>query len=217
MEAPATTEWDDILNKFGIKSSKQADKQVEQEKQIEQKLEGDDELDFDEDDEAIFQRFRDQRLAELKAYTLKPSYGDVQEIAGQDFVQEVNKAGDGVWVVLHLYKSGVPLCNLINDHLRTLSAKFRDTKFLKSLSNLCIANFPDSQLPAIFIYYEGACKKQLVGSATFGGMNLKVDDLEWILSKTGAVKSDLEEDPRAHFGKSSKIVSCFKNESDDDD
>lgn len=101
-----TTEWDDILTKFGIKSSKQTDKQQEQEKQIEAKLEGVDELDFDEDDEAVFQRFRDQRLSELKAFTLKPTYGEIQEIAGQDFVQEVNKAGDGVWVVLHLYKSG---------------------------------------------------------------------------------------------------------------
>lgn len=28
------------------------------------------------------------------------------EISGQDYIQEVNKAGDGIWVVLHLYKQG---------------------------------------------------------------------------------------------------------------
>ena len=33
-------------------------------------------------------------------------YGEVKEISAQDYVQEVNKAGDGVWVVLHLYKQG---------------------------------------------------------------------------------------------------------------
>lgn len=33
-------------------------------------------------------------------------YGEVMEITAVDYVQEVNKAGDGIWVVLHLYKTG---------------------------------------------------------------------------------------------------------------
>ena len=36
----------------------------------------------------------------------KAKYGDVMEITKADWVQEVNKAGDGVWVVLHVYKQG---------------------------------------------------------------------------------------------------------------
>lgn len=36
----------------------------------------------------------------------KAKYGSVLEISAQDYVQEVNKAGEDVWVVLHLYKSG---------------------------------------------------------------------------------------------------------------
>jgi len=189
------TEWDDILVKFGIKQTKQTDKQHEQEQQIECKL-NDDELGFDEDDEAVFRKFRDQRLAQIHAQFARPMFGDVMDIAGQDFVQEVNKAGDDIWVVLHLYKAGVPLCSLINNHITVLAQKFRKTKFLKSVSNLCIANFPDSNLPAIFIYHNGNCKKQLIGPNVFGGMNLQIDELEWMLGKAGAVESDIEENPR---------------------
>ena len=39
----------------------------------------------------------------------KAKYGSVREISAVDYVDEVNKAGDGVWVVLHLYKTGYPL------------------------------------------------------------------------------------------------------------
>ena len=31
-------------------------------------------------------------------------FGDVREITAIDYVQEVNKAGDDVYVVLHLYR-----------------------------------------------------------------------------------------------------------------
>lgn len=48
----------------------------------------------------------------------------VLEISAVDYVEKVNKAGPGVWVYLHLYKQGVPLCALINQHLPRLAAKF---------------------------------------------------------------------------------------------
>ena len=38
----------------------------------------------------------------------KAKFGSVKEISAVDYVDEVNKAGDGVWVVLHLYKTGYP-------------------------------------------------------------------------------------------------------------
>ena len=127
---------------------------------------------------------------------MKAKFGSLREITAQDYVDEVNKAGDGVWVVLHLYRSGIPLCALINQHLSTLAAKFPSTKMLRSISTTCIPNYPDKNLPTIFIYSEGEMKAQLVGPFAFGGMNLTVEDLEWMLSEKGAVKTTLEEDPR---------------------
>ena len=47
-------------------------------------------------------------MAEYLARQQKAVYGSVREISAVDYVQEVNKAGNEVWVVLHLYKSGYP-------------------------------------------------------------------------------------------------------------
>ena len=63
----------------------------------------------------------------------------------------------------------------MNQHLEYLARKFPETKFLKSISSLCIPNYPDKNLPTIFVYHEGDMKKQWVGLLAFGGMNLKQD------------------------------------------
>lgn len=45
-------------------------------------------------------------MAEILAVQQKAKFGSVKEISAVDYVDEVNKAGEGVWVVLHLYKTG---------------------------------------------------------------------------------------------------------------
>lgn len=55
---------------------------------------------------SFFLLCRQQRLAEWKATQLKNKFGEVLEISGKDYVQEVTRAGDGLWVILHLYKQG---------------------------------------------------------------------------------------------------------------
>ncbi|PSN47399.1 Viral IAP-associated factor [Blattella germanica] len=96
-----------------------------------------------------------------------------------------------------------------------LSVKFPATKFLKSVSTTCIPNFPDSNLPSIFIYFEGDLKKQLIGPHEFRGMNLTVDELEWILGQFGAVPTKLEEDPRPKVR--DVLFSKLKSKEDDSD
>lgn len=43
-------------------------------------------------------------MAEMKELASKARYGDVRDISAADYVEQVNQAGEGVWVVLHLYK-----------------------------------------------------------------------------------------------------------------
>ncbi|XP_060785042.1 phosducin-like protein 3 isoform X1 [Neoarius graeffei] len=230
------TEWNDILRKKGILPPKETLKEDKEEEQIiqqqsivktyenmtlEELEENEDE--FSEEDEIAIEMYRQKRLAEWKAKQLKNVFGEVKEISGQDYVQEVNKAGDGIWVVLHLYKQGIPLCTLINQHLSLLARKFPDTKFLKSISTTCIANYPDRNLPTIFVYHEGEMKAQFIGPLMFGGMSLKCDELEWRLAESGAVKTDLEENPRKQI--QDQLISSIRcsapnhkdsDESDDD-
>ena len=42
----------------------------------------------------------------MQAASRKAKYGTVVEITAHEYVKQVNEAGDGVWVVLHLYKQG---------------------------------------------------------------------------------------------------------------
>ncbi|XP_053483822.1 phosducin-like protein 3 [Ictalurus furcatus] len=233
------TEWNDILRKKGILPPKETPKEEEEEEEekqiiqqqsivktyenmtLEELEENEDE--FSEEDEIAIEMYRQKRLAEWKAKQLKNVFGELNEISGQDYVQEVTKAGASIWVVLHLYKPGIPLCTLINQHLSSLARKFPDTKFLKSISTTCIANYPDRNLPTIFVYHEGEMKAQFIGPLVFGGMNLTCDELEWRLAESGAVKTDLEENPRKQI--QDQLISSIRcsaphrkdsDESDDD-
>ncbi|XP_014273239.1 viral IAP-associated factor homolog [Halyomorpha halys] len=222
------TEWNDILRSKGILPPKEKEitedeivnlveqtikeKQSKEEKRLEDC--SFDELDLleDEEDERVLLEYKNKRLAEIKAYMQKAKYGQVSEISGQDYVNEVNKAGEGIWVILHLYKTGIPLCSLLNLHLSELARKFPTVKFLKSISTTCIPNFPDKNLPTIFIYFEGEMKKQFIGPQEFRREDITCEELEWMLGKTGAIQTEIEEDPRPKPKPRDILFTSLRNE-----
>jgi len=205
------TEWNDVLRAKGILPPKEKKDITEDdivnmlEETIQKKsgvkamedmdLDELDELE-DEEEERILLQMRQQRIAEMKARMEKSKFGDVREITAVDYVQEVNKAGDGIMVVLHLYKQGIPLCALINEYMKRIAPKFPETKFLRAISTTCIPNYPDKNLPTVFVYYEGAMKSQMVGPLEFRGMNLTEEEFEYLLGKTGAIETTIKDDPK---------------------
>ncbi|ESO02742.1 hypothetical protein HELRODRAFT_157163 [Helobdella robusta] len=230
------TQWNDVLREKGIIPPKKDVEMTEEdivnmvENTIQQKSQkkgysdmnidelNENEDDIDEDDERMFEEYRRQRLAELKATQKKAIFGDVREISRDEYVDQVNKAGENIWVVLLVYKQSIPLCKLIEQYFHELSRKFPATKFLKSISSVCIPNYPDKNLPTIFIYQNGELKQQFVGPLVFGGMKLTKDELEWMLSDAGAIKTDLEERPRkeTHDVLTSSLKSTNYDDDDDD-
>ncbi|GFQ66653.1 phosducin-like protein 3 [Trichonephila clavata] len=210
----ADTEWNDALRRHGILPAKKEKEFTEDEivnlveNTVQEKLREDgqkriedmtiEELDFieDEEDERVLLEYRQKRLQEMKEQAAKEIFGDVRDISAVDYVEQVNNAGPGVWVVLHLYKQGIPLCTMLNNYLYRLSKKFPAVKFLRSISDTCIANYPDKNLPTIFVYYEGQMKHKLIGPEAFGNLNFKADELEWMLAEMGVLKTDLECNPR---------------------
>jgi len=206
------TEWNDVLRAKGILPEKPKEAEVNEddivkmlEDTIRQKsgIKNLEEMDLDEldeledeEEEMILLQMRNQRIAEMKALQEKTKFGDVREITAIDYVQEVNKAGDDVFVVLHLYRQGVPLCNLINEYMSRLAPRFPCTKFLKAISTTCIPNYPDKNLPTLFVYHEGNMKGQLVGPEQFRGMNLTMDEFEYLVGKTGAIQTTIKDDPK---------------------
>ena len=59
--------------------------------------------------------------------------------------------------------------------MHTLSKKFPAVKFLRSVSDMCIANYPDKNLPTLFIYFEGQMKEKFIGPEAFGNLNFTVE------------------------------------------
>ncbi|KAH8380465.1 hypothetical protein KR009_010837, partial [Drosophila setifemur] len=157
-----------------------------------------DELDEleDSEDEAVLEQYRQKRMAEMRATAEKARFGSVREISGQDYVNEVTKAGEGIWVVLHLYANGVPLCALIHHHMQQLAVRFPQTKFLRSVATTCIPNFPEKNLPTIFVYHESQMRKQFIGPQELRGEKLTAEELEFMLGQVGAVPTEIKEDPR---------------------
>jgi len=63
----------------------------------------------------------------------------------------------------------------VEQFFNQLATKFPATKFLKSISSVCIPNYPDKNLPTIFVYRDGELRKQLIGAAELGGTKLTQD------------------------------------------
>jgi len=173
------TQWNDQLRRYNIIGEKEEIKTEEERIELSRAEQLDkktlDELDEleDEEEERVLQEYRRKRLLELKEKAARARFGEVLEISAVDYIKEVNQAGTDIWVVVYLYKSGIPLCSLIGDHLRSLALKYPETKFVKSISTVCIPNYPDKNLPTIFIYYNGDLKNSIVGPFAFGGMNCR--------------------------------------------
>ena len=65
-------------------------------------------LEDDFDDDRFLAKYREARMEELKererVTVLPPGHGEFLFIKRDDFVREVSEAGDGKWVVCHLYQ-----------------------------------------------------------------------------------------------------------------
>lgn len=51
---------------------------------------------------------------------------------------------------------------------------------VKSLAVLCIPNYPDHNLPTIFVYFNGALKQQIIGPSSFP-QALKADGSKFLV------------------------------------
>ncbi|KAF7822301.1 phosducin-like protein 3 [Senna tora] len=178
----ASTQWDDIQRKLGNLPEKPPafkpppfapapdEDSVPKDKawigeKTEQELQ---ELEDDLDDDRFLEEYRKKRLAEMREAAKVLRFGSVVPISGSDFVREVSQAPSDVWVVVFLYKEGIPECGLLMQCLEELATRYPGTKFVKIISTDCIPNYPDRNLPTLLVYNNGAVKANYVGLHTFG-------------------------------------------------
>nr|VZI48572.1 unnamed protein product [Spirometra erinaceieuropaei] len=60
----------------------------------------------DEDEAKFFEEYRQKRLAEMRQAAARAKFGSVLEVTKADWVREINEAGKGVYVVVHIARKG---------------------------------------------------------------------------------------------------------------
>jgi len=169
----------------------------------------------DDEDEKVLEEYRKRRIAQMKLEKELNKFGEIYHISEPAYKSEVTET-KGFFVVVHLFKQGIPQCQMINEYLAQLAKKFKATKFVKIRSEEAIHNYPDKNLPTVLIYYSGDIVGQIITLSQTGGDATTIKDIEWQLSKFGAIKTDMEEDPKL-TAKKKKTTSSRKYDSDDSD
>ncbi|KAI9245751.1 thioredoxin-like protein [Sporodiniella umbellata] len=144
----------------------------------------------DLEDDRILNEYRHKRMMEMHAQAAKEKYGQIREISKTDFVKEVTEASQECYVVVHLYKDSIPASKLMHRCLSELATQFKATKFLKIVSDQCIPNFPDHNVPTLLVYGEGDLKANLAGAIQFGGMKMTAQSIRALLAQYGALPAE---------------------------
>jgi hypothetical protein len=116
--------------------------------------------------------YRALRMKEMKAAAMKNRFGEVNEIVKDDWVREVTDGSQGADVVVHLYQDSMVECQLMDEALRNLAGRFKYIKFLRIKYNQAIENWPERNLPTVFVYSKGTLKTQIVTLSTVGGKSM---------------------------------------------
>lgn len=126
-------------------------------------------LDEEDDDHLTLEKYRMQRLEEMKKQAVKNRYGEVTEIVKDEWIREVTDGSKACIVLVHLYVDELVECQLMDEAFRNLSARFKYLKFLRIKYNQAIENWPEKNLPTVFIYDQGTLRSQIVTLNSLGG------------------------------------------------
>lgn len=224
-----TTEWEDIHRKLGNFPEKEKEPtQDEIMNDVIDAVEQADPLKYlsyeqlgemeDNLEEKAFEKYRKDRMDEIREAARKPKFGQVIEISKQNFISEVNEAPKETFVIIHLYQDHIVHCGLIDECMVILARKFINHKFIKIQATRCIENFRDSDCPSILIYKNSEMVKQLIACAgLLGGNKISPDTIEWVFAELKIWDTDLEENPLNMKHVVRREIRKNEDESDSDD
>lgn len=109
----------------------------------------------------------------MREAAAKNRFGEVVEITKDEWVRQVTEASEGCDVVVHLYEDSMIECQLMDEALRNIASRFKYIKFLRIKYNQAIENWPEKNLPTVFVYSKGSLKTQIVTLNSVGGKQMK--------------------------------------------
>jgi hypothetical protein len=118
---------------------------------------------------------REKRITEMKAQAARMMYGEIQPITKEEWTKEVTEASHSCWVIAYLWDTAVDECKLMDALLRVVAKNHRDVKFVSIQSKACIENWPQVNLPTLFMYHNGQLENQVLSIRKLGGHEMKVE------------------------------------------
>ena len=223
----ATTEFDDELIRRGVvtteqamvakgasaeeahrltvlaKKAKEGGKSTQESNSIPKDDFSDDKSDDDDDflDDDFLQKYRQQRIAELKKEHSNSTesskdrgmvyYGEAVPIQRPDWTYHVNEASQDSWVVVTLTSNNLEVTGAVEAAAKALAKLCPSVKFVMIPSQSAIDNWPDSNLPSVFVYRHGEMQRELIGmkrSLTVMQLQKELEDVGVEFSKAEVSK-----------------------------
>ena len=101
-------------------------------------------------------------------------FGDVLNISKDQWVHEVTQASiGGVYVLVHLYQDSIIECALMDEALIVIANKYQYIKICRIKSKSAVENWPDQNLPTLFVYKDNELAIQLLTLDRLYGKQMK--------------------------------------------
>ncbi|TRZ17263.1 hypothetical protein HGM15179_009859 [Zosterops borbonicus] len=143
----------------------------------------------DEDDEEFLQRYRKQRMEEMRQQLYSgQQFKQVFEItSGEAFLDTVDKEHKSTLIMIHIYEDDIPGTESLNGCMICLAAEYPTVKFCRVKSSLIGAStrFTNNALPALLVYKAGELIGNFVRITDQLGEDFFAVDLEAFLQECG--------------------------------
>jgi hypothetical protein len=129
----------------------------------------------DDYDDEFMHEYQKKRMMELQEMavnntgagpggpnTNKPTFGQVIYIDRTEWIRHVNEASRDCWVVVCLTSSDTERTGRVQAMVQDLAVRYVATKFVLIPAHSAIPNWPESNLPSLFLYRDGRMQHELV-------------------------------------------------------
>ena len=189
---------DSMLNSESSTGKKKLNRQHDSDDDDNRNDSSEDEEEDEEMEASFMEKYRTERMNQMREKAAKERFGEVIEINKAEWVKEVTEASNEQWVLVYMYSDSVTDCRIFDEIYAGAAKKFKMVKFVKIISSLAVDNWPEKNLPTVYAYKDTNVSSVLMTLKEIGGRGVTPLDFEWYLSSKGIVESDLEEDPRAN-------------------
>ena len=171
-----------------------------------------DEDDLDMEDDPEYMKYKEKRIAELKAARQEivinkaKGHGEYREIDETEFLSTVTKNKRGV---CHFYHREFERCKIVDEHLKRICPEHIEALFIKinaEKAPFFITKLKVQVLPTLIFFIDGIAVDRVVGFEELGGK----DDFPTLLLTRRLVRSKViqakrkEENPGFHIAKGGK-------------